>query len=107
MKKLLIILLSIPTIVFGQTPFWSHDFSNSSDWTMVDLINGGLQNWAITPNGPTGSYSSNMGVINSTTAANGFALFDSDALNTQYSPQEATITYNGSIDCSNYQKVKI
>ena len=81
-------------------PFWSNDFSTQSDWTMVDLLNGGLQNWVITTNGPVGSYSGTMGVINSTTAANGFALFDSDALNTQYTPQEATLTYNGTIDCS-------
>jgi hypothetical protein len=88
-------------------PFWSNDFSTQSDWTMVDLLNGGLQNWVITTNGPVGSYSGTMGVINSTTAANGFALFDSDALNTQYTPQEATLTYNGTIDCSAYQYINI
>ena len=72
---------------------------------MVDLLNGGLQNWVITTNGPVGSFSGTMGIINSTTAANGFALFDSDALNTQYTPQEATLTYNGTIDCSAYQYI--
>jgi len=92
---------------FMPAPFWSNDFSTQSDWTMVDLLNGGLQNWVITTNGPVGSYSAAMGVINSTTAANGFALFDSDALNTQYTPQEATLTYNGTIDCSAYQYINI
>ena len=58
---------------FMPAPFWSNDFSTQSDWTMVDLLNGGLQNWVITTNGPVGSYSGAMGVINSTTAANGFA----------------------------------
>ena len=91
----------------APAPFWTNDFSNSSDWTMVDLLNGGLQNWAITTNGPTGSFSLAMGAISSTTAANGFALFDSDALNTQYTPQEATLTYNGTVDCSQYQYVNI
>ena len=91
----------------APAPFWTNDFSNSSDWTMVDLLNGGLQNWAITTNAPTGSFSLAMGAISSTTAANGFALFDSDALNTQYTPQEATLTYNGTVDCSQYQYVNI
>ena len=91
----------------APAPFWTNDFSNSSDWTMVDLLNGGLQNWTITTNGPTGSFSQPMGAISSTTAANGFALYDSDALNTQYTPQEATLTYNGTVDCSQYQYVNI
>ena len=48
-----------------------------------------------------------MGPIASTTAANGFALYDSDALNSQYVPQQATLTYNGTVDCSQYQYVNI
>ena len=88
-------------------PFWSNDFSNASDWTMVDLLNGGLQNWVITTNGPQGGFSNAMGPIASTTAANGFALYDSDALNSQYVPQQATLTYNGTVDCSQYQYVNI
>ena len=92
---------------FMPAPFWTNDFSDASQWTMVDLLNGGLQNWVITTNGPVGSYSAAMGVINSTSAANGFALYDSDALNTQYTPQAATLTYNGSIDCSAYQFINI
>ena len=91
----------------APAPFWTNDFSDASQWTMVDLLNGGLQNWAITTSGPTGSFSQPMGVIASTTAANGFALYDSDALNTQYTPQEATLTYNGTVDCSQYQYVNI
>jgi len=98
---------SSSSVAPAPAPFWTNDFSNSSDWTMVDLINGGLQNWVITTNGPTGSFSQPMEVIASTTAQNGFALFDSDALNTQYTPQEATLTYNGTVDCSQYQYVNI
>ena len=51
----------------ASTTFWSNDFSNASDWTMVDLLNGGLQNWVITTNGPQGWYSSAMGPIASST----------------------------------------
>jgi len=87
-------------------PFWSNDFSNPNDWTMVDLIYGGLQNWVITSQGPQGAYSNAMGPIASTSGGN-FALFDSDYLNNAYNPQEATLTYNGSVDCSNYQYVNI
>lgn len=104
-------VLAIPSnsssVAPAPAPFWTNDFSNSSDWIMVDLYNGGLQNWAITTNGPTGSFSQPMGAIASTTAQNGFALYDSDALNTQYTPQDATLTYNGTVDCSQYQYVNI
>ena len=91
----------------APAPFWTNDFSNSNDWIMVDLVYGGLQNWVITTQGPQGSYSSAMGAISSTTASNGFALFDSDYLNNAYNPQEATLTYNGTVDCSAYQNVNI
>ena len=98
---------SSSSVAPAPAPFWTNDFSNSSDWTMVDLLNGGLQNWVITTSGPVGSYSAAMGVITSTTAANGFALFDSDNMNNQYTPQEATLTYNNTVDCSQYQYVNI
>lgn len=90
----------------ATAPFWSNDFSNPNDWTMVDLIYGGLQNWVITSQGPQGAYSNAMGPITSTSGGN-FALYDSDYLNNAYNPQEATLTYNGSVDCSNYQYVNI
>ena len=106
-KQLFIFLIIISLNTNAQTPFWTNDFSNSSDWTMVDLANGGLQNWVITTNGPQGSFSSAMGPIASTTAANGFALYDSDALNSFYGVQEAYIMYNGTIDCSVFSNVNI
>ncbi len=88
-------------------PFWSNTFSNPLDWTMVDLIYGGLQNWVISTTGPTGSYSAGLGAISSTSASDGFAMYDSDALNSSYSPQEAYIQYNGTVDCSSYPYVNI
>ena len=87
-------------------PFWTNDFSNPNDWSMVDLVYGGLQNWIITSQAPQGTYSNAMGPITSTSGGN-FALYDSDFLNNAYNPQEATLTYNGAIDCSNYQYVNI
>jgi hypothetical protein len=87
-------------------PFFTDDFSNPSDWTMTDIANGGAQNWVIGTNGPIGTYSGNMNAIVSTSGGN-FALYDSDALNTAYSPQDAIITYNFPIDCSAYPYVNI
>ena len=88
-------------------PFLSNTFSNPSDWTMVDLIYGGLQNWVISTTGPVGSFSAGLGAISSTSASDGFAMYDSDALNSSYSPQEAYIQYNGTVDCSSYPYVNI
>ena len=88
-------------------PFFTNDFSNPSDWTLIDLDWGGLQNWIITTNGPQGPYSSPMGAITSTTASNGFALYDSDFLNTAYTNQNALLIYNYPVDCSNYSYINI
>ena len=74
---------------------------------MVDLIYGGLQNWVISTTGPVGSFSAGLGAISSTSASDGFAMYDSDALNSSYSPQEAYIQYNGTVDCSSYPYVNI
>ncbi len=88
-------------------PFFTDDFSNPSNWTLIDLDWGGAQNWIITTNGPQGPYSSPMGIIASTTASNGFALYDSDFLNTAYTNQNALLIYNYPVDCSNYTYVNI
>jgi len=92
----------------APAPFWFNEFDNSADWTTYDALNGGLQDWVIGTAGPTGSFSSPMGAIASTTTANGFAMFDSDALGTSATnTQDATITYNGTVDCSAYSYVNI
>jgi len=89
-------------------PFWTDDFSNSSLWTMTDYAHGGTQNWVIGTAAPSGFYSSGMGAITSTTAANGFAMYDSDALATSAAnAQDATLAFNNSIDCSLYQYVNL
>ena len=92
----------------APAPFWFNEFDNSADWTTYDAINGGLQDWVIGTAAPTGSFSMPMGAIASTTTANGFAMFDSDALGTSAAnTQDATITYNGTVDCSTYSYVNI
>ena len=110
MKKLLS-LFFVSIFILGtnaQGVFWTNSFSNSNDWTMVDILNGGSQNWVITTNGPIGPYSGSMDPISSTTSANGFALYDSDGLNTTGAgSQNALLTYNGSVDCSAYDNINI
>jgi len=92
----------------SQTTIFQNDFSNSNDWTMLDILNGGSQNWVIGTNAPTGFFSTAMGPISSTTVSNGFAMYDSDGLNTNsVTPQTAILTYNLPVDCSNYQGVNI
>ena len=89
-------------------PFWSDDFSDASLWTMTDYAHAGTQNWVIGTASPTGQYSAPMGAISSTTAANGFAMYDSDALATSAAnAQDATLSFNNSIDCSAYQYVNL
>lgn len=54
---------------------WSDDFSDPGHWTFGTL-NGTTSNWVIGTTAPSGDYA--IPAINSTSAANGFALFDSD-----------------------------
>ena len=89
-------------------PFWTDDLSDASLWTMTDYAHAGTQNWVIGTAAPSGSFSNGMGAIASTTAANGFAMYDSDALATSAAnAQDATLAFNNSIDCSLYQYVNL
>ena len=89
-------------------PFWSDDLSDASLWTMTDYAHGGTQNWVIGTAPPAGGFSDGMGAIASSTAANGFAMYDSDALATSAAnAQDATLAFNNSIDCSAYQYVNL
>lgn len=56
---------------------WSDDFSNPDLWEIGNTY-GNNDNWVIGTQGPSGAYAINP--INSTTASNGFALFDSDLM---------------------------
>ncbi|MBS1583610.1 MAG: T9SS type A sorting domain-containing protein [Bacteroidetes bacterium] len=58
-------------------PIWQDDFSNAATWTFGTL---GLttNNWVIGTTAPSGTFA--IPAIQSTTAANGFALYDSDLM---------------------------
>lgn len=78
----------------SATTLWSDDFSTASNWILSASV--GTDNWVIRTNGPHGQFPINP--IHSTTAANGFALFDSDSLCS--GDQVAELTYGSNIDLS-------
>lgn len=84
--------------------YW--DFSNQSNWTFG---NDGTPSadWELTTTGPTGQYSATYGTLESTTAANGWAMFDSDALGTGSSVQNAWIQLANSVDLTGYSSVAV
>jgi len=133
MKKfsLLLMVVFVASLVFGQNLMnkktishpvkggkiqqtkdlqiiWENDFSNPAEWTMEyspDNPNDGP--WVIGTEGPTGYFSAGMGPIESTTAENNFAMFDSDATGVSETTQDSKLIYTGSIDCSAYTNVAI
>lgn len=78
---------------------WTDDFSTASNWTLANTGSPSA-NWVIGTAAPTGDFSEGMGAIASTTAANNFAMFDSDALGSGSSVQNATVTVANPIDLS-------
>jgi len=88
---------------------WENDFSTPAEWTMEysnDNPNDGP--WVIGTDAPAGYYSEGMGAIESTTAANGFAMYDSDAIgNNASGTQDSKITYTGTINCTGYTNVGV
>lgn len=75
---------------------WSSDFSDASEWTTTHADGADAHDWIIGTTGPAGSFPSDP--IASTTADNGYALFDSDLL--CGTNQEAYLTTATSIDLS-------
>ena len=82
--------------------FWSDDFSSPANWTISNQA-GNTDNWVITTTGPAGSFA--IPAITSTSAANGFALFDSDLLCS--GNQIADITNATPINCTGKNLVKL
>jgi hypothetical protein len=58
----------------NKAAIWTDDFSNANKWVISSPNGSGA--WTIGVNGPAGGFA--IPAITSTTAANGFALFDSD-----------------------------
>ncbi|MFN5372249.1 MAG: T9SS type A sorting domain-containing protein [Bacteroidia bacterium] len=76
--------------------FYTNTFSNPSDWVFENQPGTNPQTWQIGTTGPTGSFL--IDPIESTTASDGFALFDSDLH--CGGNQVANLTLANGIDCS-------
>jgi len=83
---------------------WQNDFSVSADWAMTNA-SVPAANWSISTD-PTAVPVSALSPLGFTTASNGFAIIDSDALGAG-ATQDATIAYTGTIDCSAYPNVSL
>jgi hypothetical protein len=84
----------------GITPnplaaFWTDDFSNTTNWTISNQV-GNNDDWVIGTGVPAGAFA--IGGILSTTASNGFALYDSDLLCS--GDQIADLTTANPINCT-------
>ncbi len=99
------LLLSVVQLLNAQTPFWTEDFSNptASGWNAIEVQGDGTAsaNWIYTSTGPSGPYPTNP--LASTTANNGWYMFDSD-LNCSGANQEAWLV-SPRLDASNRNNV--
>ena len=111
MKKTLttIILLIIGWIGINveanaQNVIWSEDFSGGDiplTWTNVDVSGQVTTVWEYSTDGP---YFNNQPSFASPTAANGFVIFDSDAVGNLPTPHDVQLTTDA-IDCSSLTTV--
>ncbi|MFT6500656.1 MAG: hypothetical protein ACJASQ_000765 [Crocinitomicaceae bacterium] len=72
-------------------------FGTPSEWSFTDNSTPSAT-WSIGTAGPTGSFSSTYGTLTSTTAADGFALFDSDLQGDGTSAQNSDVYFNTPIN---------
>ena len=89
----------------SKATFYTNDFSVAGDWTIANNAAGAgaNDNWVLGTAGPAGAFA--IDPIASTSAANGFALFDSDLYCT--GDQSAWIGNSAAIDCSAHPSVVI
>ncbi|MFA4851090.1 MAG: T9SS type A sorting domain-containing protein [Bacteroidales bacterium] len=81
---------------------WQDDFSVPANWTITNDV-GNSDDWVIGTGVPSGTYA--IDGIASTTAANGFALFDSDVLCS--GNQIANVSTASSINCTGHTNVQL
>jgi hypothetical protein len=86
---------------------FSDDFSDPTNWVMTDLAGEGAE-WEITDMEPEGVLLY-MEEMNSTTADNGFGIFDGvqHIIDGTVTPQDAVLELNEAIDCSGFPYVSI
>lgn len=86
----------------NSTILWSDDFSITSNW-VINHVAGTSNDWVIGTNPPSGPFSINP--INSVSAANNFAMFDSDLLCSH--DQIANLTTANPINLSGHTSVRL
>lgn len=83
-----------------------YDFSTPSNWVFENDGNPSAD-WEITTTGPTGDFSESSGPLESTTASNGWAMFDSDALGSGSSAQDAWVRLANPVDLTGFNSVAV
>jgi hypothetical protein len=81
--------------------FWSDDFSNAANWSFTHAT--GVDDWVIGTTPPSGLYA--IDPIMSASAANGFALFDSDLMCS--GDQIGDMTNATAINCTGHASVRL
>lgn len=92
--KIFLILVFIAQFKFIHAQLWENDFSNSSEWISTDL-NAGTDQWTIS----NAAIGGNVDTINSASAGNGFAQFNSE-VQCSANHQDVVLTYFQTIDIS-------
>ncbi len=93
---------NVNNVASTMSTIWSDDFSSAATWTMTAGA-GTTANWTIGTTGGVGTYS--LATIASTSAANGFATFDSD--NDCSMNQIANLTTVAPINLTGHASVKL
>jgi hypothetical protein len=97
---------NITTPATSNSVLWSDDFSLQSNWVISNAPGTAHDLWVIGIDPPAGPVSSTfMGAINSTTSANGFALFDSDLYCSH--DQIANLTTAHPIDLTGHSNIRL
>ena len=96
--------IQIPATTASKTStlIWSDDFSSPGNWSATNDV-GNSDDWVVGTTGPTGPYA--IADITSTSAANGFALFDSDLLCS--GDQIANLTTVNPINLTGHSNVRL
>jgi hypothetical protein len=94
--------VSSPALLASGDTIWENDFSNASDWDIANSI-GNNSDWVIGTDVPAGDFP--LAGILSTSAANGYALFDSDLYCT--TGDDATVAMANPVDLTGYAAVVV
>lgn len=83
-----------------------YDFSTPANWVFGNSSTP-TADWVISTTVATGSFSSSYGIVESETAANGFAMFDSDGLGSGSSAHNSWIQLANSVDLTGFSSVAV